>query len=127
MVIGSGIDIIEVERVKESVEKWGDSFLEKVFTKTEIAYAHKHRYAYQHLAARFAAKEAVLKAFGGGWERTLPWKDVEVVNDKNGKPEVRLYGEAKKIYDKKEIGQIVLSLSHTKVYAVANAILVKRD
>lgn len=126
MVLGSGVDIIEVERVKQAVKKWGDSFLKKVFTDKEINYSKKRRFAYQHLAARFATKEAVLKAFGGGWTRTLPWKDVEIINDKNGKPDIRLYREAKKIYDKKHIEKIVVSMSHTKDYAVANAILVKR-
>ncbi|MDB4349879.1 holo-ACP synthase [Omnitrophica bacterium] len=126
MVLGSGVDIIEVERVKEAVKKWGDSFLKKIFTDKEIKYANSKRFVSQHLAARFATKEAVLKAFGGGWTRTLPWKDVEIINDKNGKPEIKLYREAKKIYDKKKIEKIVVSMSHTKSYAVANAILVKK-
>jgi len=127
MVLGSGVDIIEVDRVKKAVTKWGESFLKKVFTDKEIAYSEKKRFTHQHLAARFATKEAVLKAFGGGWSRTLPWKDVEIVNDKNGKPEIKLYGEAKKIYDKKGIEKIAVSMSHTKEYAVANAILIRSD
>ena len=127
MVLGSGVDIIEVDRVKQAIKKWGDSFLKKVFTDKEVAYSKKRRFAYQHLAARFATKEAVLKAFGGGWLRNLPWKDVEIVNDKNGKPGINLYGEAKKVYNKKNIEKIVVSMSHTKEYAVANAILIKKD
>ena len=126
MVIGSGVDIIEVDRVKEAVKKYGDNFLKKVFTNNEIKYSHRKRFAYQHLAARFATKEAVLKAFGGGWMRTLPWKDVEIINDRNGKPEIKLYGEAKRLYEKKNIKRIVVSMSHTKIYAVANAILIKK-
>ncbi len=126
MVEGSGVDIIEVERIRKAVKKWGDSFLRKVFTDREIEYANSRRFAYQHLAARFATKEAVLKAFGGGWIRTLPWKDVEVINDSNGKPKIKLHGEAKRIYNKKKLGKIVISMSHTKDHAVANAILVKR-
>jgi holo-[acyl-carrier protein] synthase len=125
-VQGSGVDIVEVKRIKTAVKKWGDNFLKKVFTPNELNYAHSKRYVYQHLAARFATKEAVLKAFGGGWIRTLPWKDVEVINDKNGKPEVRLYREAKSIYKKKKIDKIVVSMSHTKDHAVANAILVTK-
>jgi len=127
MVLGSGVDIIEVDRVKHAIKKWGDSFLSKVFTDKEVAYSKKKRFAYQHLAARFATKEAVLKAFGGGWLRNLPWKDVEIVNDKNGKPEINLYGEARRVYNKKNIKKIVVSMSHTKEYAVANAILIKKD
>ena len=127
MILGSGVDIIEVDRVKGAIKKWGKSFLEKVFTDNEISYSKKKRFAYQHLAGRFATKEAVLKAFGGGWTRNLPWKDVEIVNDKNGKPEIRLYGEAKKISKKRNIEAVLVSMSHTKNYAVANAILVKKD
>ncbi len=126
MVFGSGVDIIEVKRIKEAVAKWGDSFLKKVFTDREIDYAHSKRFTHQHLAARFATKEAVLKAFGGGWSRTLPWKDVEVINDKNGKPDIRLYGKAKRIYDEQKIERIVVSMSHTKDHAIANAILVRK-
>lgn len=127
MVYGSGVDIIEVDRVKQAVKKWGNSFLKKVFTHKEISYSNKKRFAYQHLAARFATKEAVLKAFGGGWTRNLPWKDVEIVNNKEGKPEIKLHGEAKKIYKRKKISGVVVSMSHTKYYAVANAILTKKD
>ncbi len=127
MIMGSGVDIVEVKRIKKAVEKWGDSFLKKVFTDRELDYANSKRFAYQHLAARFATKEAVLKAFGGGWSRTLPWKDVEVVNDRNGKPEIRVHGEAKKVYSKRKIKKILVSMSHTKEHAVANAILVTND
>ena len=127
MVLGTGVDIIEVDRVKKAVKKWGDSFLKKVFTDKEIKYSKKRRFAYQHLAARFATKEAVLKAFGGGWSRTLPWNNVEIINDKNRKPEIKLYGEARKIYNKSAIEKIIISMSHTKYYAVANAILVRKN
>ncbi len=81
MIVGSGVDIVEVERIKKAVKKWNKNFIYKIFTKNELDYSHKKRYTYQHLAARFATKEAVLKAFGGGWLRSLPWKDVEVIND----------------------------------------------
>lgn len=126
MVLGSGVDIIEVDRVKKAINKWGDSFLNKIFTEKEVAYSKRRRFAYQHLAARFATKEAVLKAFGGGWSRNLPWKDVEIVNDRKGKPEIILYGAAKTTYDKKRIKRIVVSMSHTRRYAVANAILIRK-
>ena len=126
MVQGSGVDIIEVKRIRHAVDKWGKSFLKKVFTENEIAYSKKKRFVYQHLAARFATKEAVLKAFGGGWSRTLPWKDVEIINNKNGKPDVRLYGEAKEIYNKRNLKEIIVSMSHTKNHAIASAILVRK-
>ena len=125
MIMGSGVDIVEVVRIKKALRKWGKDFVNKVFTEKELAYSHKKRYAYQHLAARFATKEAVLKAFGGGWLRSLPWKDVEIVNDKKGKPSVILHGEAKHLKRKRKIKSIVISISHTKNYAVASAILEK--
>ncbi len=127
MILGSGVDIVEVERIRKAIKKYGDDFLRKIFTDNEINYSNKRRFVYQHLAARFATKEAVLKAFGGGWLRNLPWKDVEIINDKNGKPEIRLSGEAKKVFSRKNLKKIVVSISHTKNYAVANAILVTKS
>ena len=124
MIIGSGLDIVEVKRIDKAVRKWGDDFLKKVFTAREIRYASSRRHAHQHLAARFATKEAVLKAFGGGWTRTLPLKDVEVINDKNGKPEIRLHREAKEISARMKVANILVSISHTRDHAIANAILV---
>jgi len=125
MVMGSGVDIVEVSRIRRAVKKWGKEFLKKVFTEREIRYSNARRYVHQHLAARFATKEAVLKAFGGGWTRTLPFNDVEVINDRNGKPDIRLHGQARKIADKMKITNIVVSMSHTKDHAVASAILLK--
>ncbi len=127
MIVSTGVDIIEVDRVRGAVKKWGESFLKKVFTEKELKYSRKKKNEYQHLAARFATKEAVLKAFGGGWARTLPWNDVEIVNNKNGKPEIKLYREAKKISKKRKIESIVVSMSHTKNYAVANAVLTTKE
>ena len=117
MIVGSGVDIVEVARIKKAVKKWGNGFISKVFTENELTYSHKKRFAYQHLAARFATKEAVLKAFGGGW------KVVEIINDEKGKPNVRLHGEARSLKRKRKITRIVISISHTKNYAVASAIL----
>ena len=114
MIIGTGIDIIEIDRVAQAIERWGDTFLNHVFTESEIIYARNHRYPDQHFAARFAAKEAVLKAFGDNAH--INWKDIVVTNDKNGKP-VCLY--RKKGFRKK----IHISISHTKNYAVASAII----
>ena len=127
MIIGSGVDIVEVERIRKALKRWGKSFVNKVFTENELAYSHKKRFAYQHLAARFATKEAVLKAFGGGWLRSLPWKDLEIINDASGKPDIILHGEAKELKKKKKIKRIVVSISHTKNYAVASAILEGKD
>ena len=113
-ILGIGIDIIEVSRIERAIERWGDHFLTHVFCEEEIAYAQKHKFPSQHFAARFAAKEAFLKALGDNSEAN--WKDIEITNDKNGKPICN--------YKKKSFkGKIFISLSHTKNYAVANAII----
>jgi holo-[acyl-carrier protein] synthase len=115
MVIGSGVDIIEVDRVKKAIKKWGDSFLKRVFTDEELSYAKNRRFPYEHLAARFAAKEAVLKAFSN---QKMDFKDIKILNNGDGKPICELKSKRKDI-------QILLSISHTKDYAVASAIITK--
>ena len=114
MIQGCGIDIIEVERIATSIKRWGKGFLNHVFTKEEIAYAQKHRYPNQHFAARFAAKEAVLKALGDNAH--VHWKDIQITNDKYGRP-ICIYK------DKGFKNKILISISHTKNYAVASAII----
>lgn len=126
MIEGSGIDIVEVKRIKSSVKKWGRRFLDKIYTKRELAYCKAKGAPEQHLAARFAAKEAVYKAFGGDKEISIVWTDVEILNEKNGKPKVLLKGNAKKLKEKRRISKVVISLSHTKNYAVGNCILLRR-
>ena len=114
MIVGSGIDIIETERIDAAIKRWGDGFLRHVFTDDEIAYAKTRRYPSQHFAARFAAKEAVLKAFGDNAHIT--WKDIEIKNDENGRP-VCIYSDS--AFRKR----ITISISHTRHYAVASAII----
>ncbi|MDP2939089.1 MAG: holo-ACP synthase [Candidatus Omnitrophota bacterium] len=118
MIFGSGIDIIETERIKQAIMRWGNGFLKHVFTEEEIDYAYKRRFPYQHFAARFAAKEAVLKAFGDNAH--INWKDICIMNDKNGKP-VCIYKDKK--FDK----EILISIAHTQNYAVASAIITKKS
>jgi len=124
VIIGTGIDIVEIDRFKESVRKWDRSFLGKIFTVKEISYSTKRRFRDQHLAARFATKEAVLKAFGDMPGTVKKWTDIEITNDKNGKPIVSLHGSAEKLRRKRGIGQVIVSMSHSKNHAVANAILI---
>jgi len=121
MVNSLGIDIVEVKRVKALMEKWGDRFLHRVFTPWEIAYCKSKSSPEQSLAARFAAKEAILKAIGTGLSQGIRWTSMEIVNDKNGRPSVKL---GKRIKDKIKNKKILISMSHTKEYAVAQAILV---
>ncbi len=117
MIIGTGIDIIEVARIHKAIERWGENFLKFVFTDDEIAYAKEHKFPTQHFAARFAAKEAVFKALGD--QSNIGWKDIKVLNDKDGRPIC--------IFKRKNFKhKIHISLSHTKNYAVASAIVTKK-
>jgi holo-[acyl-carrier protein] synthase len=109
-----GTDIIEIERIQESIDRFGDNFLKHIFNEEEIAYAKKNRFPTQHFAARFAAKEAIYKAIGD--DVKLSWKDITIKNDKFGRP----FCEIK---NKKYKNKISISISHTKNYAVANAII----
>lgn len=127
MISGTGIDIIEISRIKNAVIRWKDSFLRRIFTENEINYSRARKFSYQHLAARFAAKEAVLKAIGDSSIHRINLREVEVLNNESGKPFIRLSGEAKKIKEKKKISDIIISMSHTHKLAVANAILIKND
>jgi len=113
-ILGTGVDIIEIDRIKQAIDRWGDHFLHHVFHKEEIAYARKHKFPMQHFAARFAAKEAVFKAIGN--MKDLAWKDMKILNDRYGRPHVVF---KRKGFRKK----ILISISHTKNYAVASAII----
>jgi holo-[acyl-carrier protein] synthase len=118
MIIGTGVDITEVRRLRQAVEKWGDEFLTRVFTRRELVNAKTRGSLYQHLAGRFAAKEAVFKALGN---KNLTWKDVEILNDEDGKPTcLVLNSNGKNI-------EAHVSISHVKNYAVANAIITQKS
>lgn len=116
-ILGIGTDIIEIERIARVMEE-NSRFGEKIFTKTELNYCLGKRSCGSHLAARFAAKEAVAKAIG----KSLSWQDVEMINGNNGKPSIRLYGEAKRLT---EGCQVLITVSHSQNYATATALLVK--
>lgn len=124
MKITCGTDIIEIERIKESIENVGEKFLERVYTKKEIEYCEsKNKQKYQHYAARFAAKEALFKAIS--WKLDdkyeICWKDIEVLNNKQGRPELKVIG-----VDLKNIENIDISISHCKNYAVANVVVLTK-
>lgn len=125
MVIGVGIDIIEIDRVKESVEKFGERFLRKIYTQTELDYCLKKKYKYQHLAARFAAKEAVYKALATGWNEDVSWHNIEISNEPNGMPIVTLKGNLKKFLS--EGKDLKISMSHSRDYVTCMAIIYKTD
>lgn len=122
MNIKCGTDIIEINRIKESIEDLGEKFLNKVFTKSEIEYCEsKKAQKYQHYAARFAAKEAIFKAISDSLpdKFALSWCDYEILNDETGRPRVKI-----KNFDMTNIENIDLSISHCKQYAVANVVVV---
>jgi len=117
MIIGTGVDITEVRRIRLAVEKWGDDFLKRIFTKAEIKNAKAKTSFYQHLAGRFAAKEAIFKAAG---DSQLSWQDIQIHNDQEGKPVcIFLNGRGKDI-------NVHISISHVKTYAVANAVITQK-
>jgi holo-[acyl-carrier protein] synthase len=120
VVEGVGIDIIEVSRIKMSIEDYGLLFTGKIFTPEEIKYCSDKPDPFQHYAARFAAKEAFSKATGTGWNSDFSWQDVEVLNEPSGKPCLRLSGFALKTFGKKKI---FLSLSHSGDYVAAVVII----
>lgn len=119
--INCGTDIIEVCRIEESIERKGDNFLNKIYTEKEIEYCNsKNNMKYQHFAARFAAKEAIFKAISNTLKDKyeITWKDVEILNDENGRPYVHF------LNNDYNIKQIDISISHLKEYAIANCIIV---
>lgn len=124
MIVGTGIDIVEIPRMAEAIRKWDIHFLKKIFTDREVAYSRSRRFAPQHFAARFAAKEAVIKAFGEPNTHPIRLTDIEVLNDGEGKPEVTCHETARAARDAKGVDRILVSLSHSRQYAVANAVLV---
>jgi holo-[acyl-carrier protein] synthase len=121
-IVGHGIDIVEVGRIARMVEQYGDRFLERVFTERERAYAAGKKRTAEHLAGRFAAKEAVFKALGTGWKDGIGWADVEVVLLPSGQPELMLRGSAAEAARTIGATRWVLSISHTEEHAVASAI-----
>ena len=126
MIFGTGVDIVEVFRMRDAIDKWGDSFLKKIFTDREIGYSNSKRFSCQHFAARFAAKEAVVKAFGEPKKFPVKWTEIEVLNDDEGKPMIKFHNDALKLKNKKKISDEVLSMSHSKNYAIANVIFLKK-
>ncbi len=123
MIVGIGTDLIEVDRIRKSVERYGDSFLHRVYTQKETAYAMSKQNFAERLAGRFAVKEAGMKAIGTGWRRGVTWKDFEVVNEPSGRPTLRLTGAAATIADALAVRRVSVSITHTATMAMAVVIL----
>ena len=123
MIIGTGIDIVEIARFRKIIAGSGERFLNRVFTPDEQRFCLARRDSAPHFAARFAAKEAVFKALETGWAKGITWLDVEVRRQEQGAPKIILHGTAREIAASKGVGSTHLSLTHTNNWAAATAIL----
>lgn len=123
MIVGTGIDIAEVPRIAESIERFGDRFIQRVFTDGEIQYCESKANRMERYAARFAAKEAGMKALGTGWNHGVRWRDVEVIRKPGGRPTIQFHGKAAEFATKMKAKNVSLSISHTKEQAIASVIL----
>jgi holo-[acyl-carrier protein] synthase len=122
LIVGLGVDIAEVARVKAAIERHGETFLRRIYTPKEREYCDRFKNKYERYAGRFAAKEAVMKALGTGWSRGVRWVDVEVVREKGGRPTIKLAGEAANIAQRMSVTNIALSITHTADQAFAQVI-----
>lgn len=122
-VLGVGVDLVECARIEHSLERFSERFLHRVFTEGEIAYSQSMKFPARHLAARFAAKEALSKAFGTGIGKAMGWKDIDVHRKASGEPFVVLEGGAKQLAADRGVAKIWISLSHTENHAVATVVI----
>ena len=123
MIVGTGVDLAEVPRIQASIERYGEKFIRRIYTPAEIAYVERKANKYQRYAARFAAKEAGMKAIGTGWRRGVTWQDFEVANLPSGKPTLLLHGVAADFAGKLGVKNISLSITHTAELGMAHVIL----
>ncbi len=123
MIVGIGIDIAEVDRIREAVERHGRRFIDRIYTPAEIAYVERKANRFERYAARFAAKEAGMKAIGTGWKRGVRWQDFEVINLPSGRPTLQLHREAAKVAASLGVRNIALSITHTAAEGMAIVIL----
>lgn len=123
MIVGTGVDLAEVGRIRSSMERFGDRFRNRIFTPAEIAYVERKANKYERYAGRFAAKEAGMKAIGTGWRHGVRWHDFEVVNLPSGRPTLRLHGVAADVAKKLGVTTIQLSITHTSELGMAHVIL----
>jgi holo-[acyl-carrier protein] synthase len=125
VIVGSGIDLCEVQRIKEAIARYGRRFVERIYTPREIAYAESKANLYERYAARFAAKEAGMKALGTGWHGGVRWRDFEVTNLPSGRPTLQFHGKAAEYAQKLGVENISLSMTHTSLQGMALVILEK--
>ena len=136
-IIGIGIDLVKRDRIKDAVQKWDKRFLNRIFTPAEQEYAFAHKSPYLHLAGRFAAKEATLKALGTGWRGGVRWNEISVINEPAngpsvasistaGRPRVEVAGKVKALMDELGVEKIQISISHDTDYSIAQVVLIGR-
>ncbi|HZT33660.1 MAG TPA: holo-[acyl-carrier-protein] synthase [Bryobacteraceae bacterium] len=123
MILGTGVDLAEVPRIRAAAERFGRRFLERVFTSREIDYVERKANRYERYAGRFAAKEAGMKAIGTGWKHGVRWQDFEVANLPSGKPTLLLHGRAAEVANRMGVKAVSLSLTHTAELGMAHVIL----
>ena len=123
MIVGTGIDITEVPRIREAIQRHGERFLQRIFTEGEIQYCESKANRVERYAARFAAKEAGMKAIGTGWNHGVRWRDIEVARKPGGRPTLLLHGKAAEFAAKLGATNVALSLTHTAEQAMAQVIL----
>ncbi len=123
MIVGTGIDLVEIDRIQHSMDRYGARFLNRVYTTAELAYCLRKRNAAESLAARFAAKEAGAKALGTGMSYGVTWREIEVVREPGGRPTIRFHGRAAEMSRKLNTQRVALSLTHTADMAMASVIL----
>jgi holo-[acyl-carrier protein] synthase len=122
MIVGLGLDIAEVDRIEAAIRRHGAPFLERLYTPSEVAYCESHKDKFERYAARFAAKEAAMKALGTGWSRGVRWRDIEVAREPSGRPVIRLEGVAQQIAQRMGVKNISLSITHSGNLALAQVI-----
>jgi holo-[acyl-carrier protein] synthase len=122
MIVGMGADIAEIDRMEQAITRFGAAFIERVFTETEIRYCERHKSKFERYAARFAAKEAAMKALGTGWKRGVRWRDIEVRNEPSGKPGIHLAGAAAEHAERLGARHFHLSITHSGNVAFAQVI-----
>jgi holo-[acyl-carrier protein] synthase len=123
MILGTGVDLAEVARIRDAVERYGQRFIARIYTPGEIAYVERKANRFERYAGRFAAKEAGMKAIGTGWKRGVRWQDFEVANLASGRPTLRLHGEAARIAERLGVKSVQLSITHTAELGMAHVIL----
>jgi len=122
MIVGMGVDIAEIDRIEAAIRRYGAPFLERLYTPAEVAYCESHKDRFERYAARFAAKEAAMKALGTGWSRGVRWRDIEVKREPSGKPSLHLEGAALEIARRMGVKHIALSITHSGNLALAQVI-----